>query len=225
MLRLSSPGDAFSLQSIWSSTTLDTVPASPPVARDFDSSQSSPISDVSGESTDNLLTPMPSPPATPTTPSQSRPYTLHVPHRKAVPALSIDTSEPSFKVTSDATTRRLKMERIRKRLGECVPVDAVFSDESPVDEDGDYVEVTPESAPAQVNVDVRPRWKSSSNVVAFDVIYECPDEHGDEGLANGLSLAPMSSKGPAFSSLRNLNTAFPRQWGKLVKRTRREPRF
>ena len=88
-------------------------------------------------------------------------------------------------MTSDATARQLKMERIRKRLGECVPVDAVFSDESPVNEGGGYVEVTPESAPAQVNVNVRPRWKSSSNVVVFDVIYECLDEYGDEGWQMG----------------------------------------
>lgn len=112
------------------------------------------------------------------------------------------------------------MERIRKRLGECVPVDAVFPHESQDDdeEDGDYVEIITERKPAQVNVDVRPRWKSSSTVVAFDVIYECPDEHGDEGLANGLSFAPKAPKRHVSMNLKSPNTSFPRHWGKLIKR-------
>jgi len=104
-------------------------------------------------------------------------------------------------------------------LGECVPVDAVFPHESPdgEDEDADYVQVATEKRPTQVNVDVRPWWKSSSAVVAFDVIYECPGEHGDEGLANGLST-------PNSSAPTSPKTAFPRQWGKLVKRARKDPR-
>ena len=197
---------------------MDTVPGSPPAVGDCHFSQSSPVSDASdGGSTDHLLTPI-SPPVAPV----SRSYTLPVPHRRTVPSPSIETSEPAFKVTSEAATRRLKMERIRKRLGECVPVDAVFPHQSPdgEDEDGDYVEVMTARKPVQVNVDVRPRWKSSSAVVAFDVIYECPDQHGDEGLTNGLNLASRTPKNSSSTSLGSSNTAFPRHWGKLVKRTR-----
>jgi len=204
MLRLASPDDEFS-QTIWPTTKLDTIPGTPPVAGDTDSTQ-------------HLLTPT-TPPVSPVTPCLSRSFTLPVPRRRAIPSLFTDTSEPAFKVTSEAATRRLKMERVRKRLGECVPVEAVFPPESldDEDEDGDYVE-----APAPVNVSVRPRWKSSSAIVAFDVIYECPDEHGDEGLASGLSLAPRTPKGPISTSLGRSNTTFPRQWGKLVKKARRE---
>ena len=111
-------------------------------------------------------------------------------------------------------------------MGECVPVDAVFPHESPdgEDEDGDYVQVATEKRPTQVNVDVRPWWKPSSAVVAFDVVYECPDEHGDEGLASGLSLISGTPKSSASTSPKASNPAFPRQWGKLVKRTRKDPR-
>ena len=119
------------------------------------------------------------------------------------------------------------MERIRRRLGECVPVDAVFPNESPDDQDqgGDYVEAVT-AKPAQVNVHIRPRWKSSpSTVVAFDVIYECPGEHGDEGLASGLMLPSKTPESSVPMGLSNFNTAFPRQWGKLVKRTRKNPRL
>ena len=201
MLRLASPDEEFS-QSIWARTKLDTIPGTPPVAGDTDSS------------TDHLLTPPVSPNS-----SLSRSYTLPVPRRRTVPSLFIDTSEPTFKVTSEAATRRLKMERIRKRLGECVPVEAVFPHESldDEDEDGDCVE-----KPVPVNINVRPRWKSSSAALAFDVIYECPDEHGDEGLSSGLSLAPRTPKTPISASLGRSNTTFPRQWGKLVKKARRE---
>jgi len=223
MLRLASTGDGFS-QSVWTSTKLDPVPGSPPAFGDIDFSQSSPVCDVSdGDSTDHLLGSK-SLPVFPITPSLSRSYTLPVPRKGPVPSLSIDTAEPSFKVTSEAATRRLKMERIRKRLGECVPVGAVFPDDENEDEDQGYVEVITEKKPAQVNVDVSPRWKSSSAVVAFDVIYECPDEHGDEGLANGLTFGPKTSKSPTTPSTRNSGT-FPRQWGKLIKRTRGEPCF
>ena len=116
------------------------------------------------------------------------------------------------------------MERIRKRLGECVPVEAVFPHESPddVDEDEDYVQViTEKEKPTRLNIDLRPRWKSSPAVVAFDVIYECPGEHGDEGLANGLSLASVTSNDTAATNPRSSHTAPPRQLGKLVKRSRR----
>ena len=204
MLRLASPDDEFS-QSIWARTKLDAIPGSPPVAGNTDSS------------TDHLLAPT-TPPVSPGS-SLSRSFTLPVPRRRTIPSLFIDTSEPTFKVTSEAATRRLKMERIRKRLGECVPVEAVFPHESldDEDEDGDYM-----GKPIPVNVNVRPRWKSSSAVLAFDVIYECPDEHGDEGLANGLSLATRTPKAPKSASLGRSNTTFPRQWGKLVKKARRE---
>jgi len=207
MLRLASPDDEFS-QSIWARTKLDTVPGSPPVAGDTNS-------------TDHLLAPT-TPPVSPNT-SLSRSYTLPVPRRRTIPSLFIDTSEPAFKVTSEAATRRLKMERIRKRLGECVPVEAVFPHESldDEDEDGDYAV----GRAPPVNVNVRPRWKSSSAVLAFDVIYECPDEHGDEGLASGLSLAPRTPKTSISASLGRSNTTFPGQWGKLVKKARRESCF
>ena len=184
------------------------------------------------DSTDRLLAPT-SPPVSPITPSLSRAYTLPVPRSGVVPSLFIDTPEPTFKVTSEAATRRLKMERIRKRLGECVPVEAVFpyeyrddelGDEGE-DEDGDYAEAIVETKRAPVNVNVRPRWKSSSAVVAFDVIWECPDEHGDEGLANGLSFAPRIPKAPISPNLGKSNATFPRQWGKLVKRARMESCF
>jgi len=223
MLRLTSP-DRERPQSIWSRTKLDTVPGSPPAARDIDCSESSPVFDALCEdSTDHLLTPL----ASPVTPSLSRSYTLPVPGRGPVPSLFIDTSEPTFKVTSEAATRRLKMERIRKRLGECVPAEAVFPHDPGDDEneDGDYVEVITEKKPAQVNVDVRPRWKTSSAVVAFDVVYECPANHGDEGLANGLSSAPRTSKSRIPTSLRSSNTSLPRRWEKLVKRRRGGLRF
>ena len=219
MLRLASADNGLS-QPVWTRTKLDTVPGSPPAMGDSHSSQCSPVSDASdGGSTDHLLTPIiPSAPS-----SVSRSYTLPVPHRKTIPSPFIETSEPVFKVTSEAATRRLKMERIRKRLGECVPVDAVFPHQSPDDEDEDvdYVEVMTERKSPQVNVDVRPRWKSSPAVVAFDVVYECPHEHGDEGLANGLRLASRTLKSSTSTSLRSSNTPPPRQWGKLVKRTRR----
>ncbi|KAF9652693.1 hypothetical protein BDM02DRAFT_3108779 [Thelephora ganbajun] len=222
MLRLASPDDEFS-KSMWAGTKLDTIPGSPPVTADMDSFQSTALSDAfGGDSTDHLLSPMRSP-ASPITTSVSRSYTLPVPRRRTVPALFIDAPEPAFRVTSEAATRRLKMERIRKRLGECVPVEAVFPHESSdgEGEDGDYVQVIVEKKPAQVNVDVRPRWKSSSAVVAFDVIYECPDEHGDEGLVNGLSLPSRTPKNRIFMGPRSSNTAPPRRWGKLVKRTGR----
>ena len=139
------------------------------------------------------------------------------------------TFEPTFKVTSEASTRRLKMERIRKRLGECVPVEEVFHRESPdgEDEDGDYVRVTPVKEPTQINVDVRPRWKASPAVLAFDVIYECPSEHGDEGLANGLGLSSKTPKGSSSTSTspKRSNTAPLRYSGKLVKRQSRVSRF
>ena len=106
-------------------------------------------------------------------------------------------------------------------MGECVPVEAVFPHESLDDEEEDYVEVI-QTPPARVDVSVRPRWKSTSAVVAFDVIYECPDEHGDEGLASGLSLPLKTPKTPTSASLGRSNTTFPRHWGKLVKRARRE---
>ena len=218
MLRLASPDDEFS-QFVWTGTKLDTVPGSPPAVGDYHTPQSSSDSDASdGGSTDHLLTPI-SPPGAPTTPSISRSYTLPVPRGRTGPSPFIETSEPAFKVTSEAATRRLKMERIRKRLGECVPVDAVFPHESPDDEveDGDYVEVTMGKKPVQVNVDVRPRWKSSSAVVAFDVVYECPDQHGDEGLTNGLNLASRTPKSSTPMGLGRSNTSLPR---KLVKRTR-----
>jgi hypothetical protein len=222
MLRLASTDDEFS-QSVWTRTKLDTVPGSPPAVGDCHSSHHSPGSDASDcGSTDHLLTPISTP-----TPSVSRSFTLSVSRGGSVPSPFIETSEPVFKVTSEAATRRLKMERIRKRLGECVPVGAVFPHQSPgdEDEDGDYVEVVPEKRPVQVNVDVRPRWKSSSAVVAFDVVYECPDKHGDEGLTNGLGPASRSSKSSVPTSHGNSNTAFPRLRGKLVKRTRSESRF
>ena len=217
MLRLASPDDEFS-QSVWAKTKLDAIPGSPPVAKETDSPQSSPASDVlDGDSADldHLLAPM-SPPLSPITSSLSRPYTLSVPRRRSIPSLFIDTSEPVFKVTSEAATRRLKMERIRKRLGECVPVEAVFPRGYRDDEE---VRVLTEKKPVQVNVDVRPRWKASSVAVTFDVIYECPDEHGDEGLSNGLSLAPRAPK-----SLGRSDTASSRQWGRLIKKTRRDSR-
>lgn len=121
----------------------------------------------------------------------------------------------------------MKMERVRKRLGECVPVEAVFPHKhrDDEDEDGDYVDVITEKKPARVNVDVSPRWKSSAAVLAFDVIYECPDEHGDEGLANGLSFPSRTPKSSNPTDLGRSNTALPRQWGKLVKKTGRESRF
>ena len=221
ILRLSSPDDGFS-QPLCSGTKLDAASGSPGVM-DADSSQASDASD--GDSTDRLLSPI-SPPITPISPSTPRSYTLPIPRRKTLPSYFIETSEPTFKVTSEATTRRLKMERIRKRLGECVPVEAVFPDESPDggDEDEDYVKVTAEKPP-QVNVDLRPRWRSSSAFVAFDVIYECPDEHGDEGLANGLSLAPRISKNPTPTDPRNSCAAPARRPGKLVKKSRREACF
>jgi len=198
----------------------DLVPGFHPVVGDSHSSQSSPVSDTSdGGSTDHLLTPI-SRSASPITPSTSRSYTLPVPRRGSILSPPIETSEPIFKVTSEAATRRLKMERIRKRLGECVPVGAVFPHESPddQDEDGVYVEAVTEKKPAQVNVRIRPRWKSPSTVVAFDVIYECPDEHGDESLANGFRLSSGTPKSSVPTGLRNSNTG-----GKLVKRTRRDP--
>jgi hypothetical protein len=119
------------------------------------------------------------------------------------------------------------MERVQKRLGEGVPVEAVFPHESPDDgdDDGDYVEVTAEKKPTRVNVDLRPRWKPSSTFVTFDVIYECPDEHGDEGLANGLSLASKTPKHSIPASSRNSHTAPRRPLGKLIKKSRREACF
>ena len=121
------------------------------------------------------------------------------------------------------------MERIRKLLGECVPVEAVFPHESPDGEDGDgdgdYVEVVAGKEPAQVNIDVSPRWRSSPGVVAFDVVYECPGEHGDEGLANGLNFASRPPKRPISMTPRSSNSASPRQSGKLSKRSRKGPRF
>lgn len=220
-LRLASPDVEFT-HSVWSKTKLDTVPGSPPIVPDDYSSQPSPAPDPSdGDSTDCLLTPI-SAQTSPIMPSVSRSYTLPVPRRATISSPFIETSEPAFKVTSEAATRRMKMDRIRKRLGECVPVDAVFRDE---DEDGDYVEVIKEKKPAQVNVDVRPRWKSSAAVVAFDVVYECPDVHGDEGLASGLRPAPRTPKSPSPTALRGSNTASPGRWGKLIKRTRKESHF
>lgn len=203
---------------------LDTVPGPPQAVGDSHSSQTSLVSDPSdGGSTDHLLSPI-SRPASPISPSVPRSYTLPVPQRP-VPEPYIEIPEPTFKVTSEAATRRMKMERIRKRLGECVPVDAVFPHESPdgEDEDGVYVEAATEKKPAQVSVHVRPRWKPSSAVVAFDVVYECPDEHEDEGLANGLTPAPKAPKISTPTGPRNSNIVFSRQWGKLVKRSRRDP--
>jgi len=215
--------DDFS-QTLWTRTNLDTVPGSPPAVGDCHSSHSSPVSDASdGDSTDHLLTPI-SPPVAPVTPSASRSYTLPVPRKRTGPSPFIETSEPAFKVTSEAATRRLKMERIRKRLGECVPIDAVFPHESPdgEGEDRDYVEVSVGKRPARVNVNVRPRWKSSSAVVAFDVVYECPGEHGDEGLTSGLNLASRTLRSSTSMSLGSSNAASPR---KLVKRTRSDSCF
>lgn len=215
ILRLPSPDEDFS-QSVWSTIKLDTVPGSPPAVPEKDFPPASDVSD--GDSTDRLPSP-----TSPTTPPMSRSYTLHVPHRNSISSPFTETSEPAFKITSEAATRRLKMERIRKRLGECVPVEAVFPHPSPddVDEDGDYVQIfTEKEKPAQVNIDLRPRWKSSSAVVAFDVIYECPDEHGDEGLVNGLNFSSRAPKVPVTMSPRSSYTAPPRQSGKLVKRSR-----
>jgi hypothetical protein len=181
------------------------------------------VSDASdGDSTDRPLSPI-SPPITPTL---SRSYTLPVPHRSTIRSTLVETSEPTFKVTSDAATRRIKMERIRKLLGECVPVEAVFPHESPddADEDEGYVQViTEKKSTQQVNIDLRPRWKSSPTVVAFDVIYECPDEHGSEGLSNGLSLASRAPKDPATTASPNGSyTVPPRKLGKLVRRPTRD---
>lgn len=219
ILRLASSGDEFA-QSFWASAKLDAAP----IATDADTPLISDASD--GGSTDRLVSPI-SPPITPVTPTAPRSYTLPIPGREVIPSPFVETSEPTFKVTSEASTRRLKMERIRKRLGECVPVDAVFPHESSddEDEDGDYVQVITEKKPAQVNINLRPRWKSSAAVVAFDVIYECPDEHGDEGLANGLGLAPKTPKNPDFMSPESSHAAPLRQRGKLIKRLRRETRF
>lgn len=119
------------------------------------------------------------------------------------------------------------MERIRRRLGECVPVEAVFPQESPedeADEDEDYVQVITEKKSTRVNLDLRPRWKPSSAVVAFDVIYECPDEHGNEGLSNGLSLASRASvKDSSITSSSDCShTVSRRHSGKLVRKPRRE---
>lgn len=221
MLRLASPDDEFS-QSVWTRTKLDTVPGSPPAVGDCHSSQCSQFSDaLDCGSTDHLLTPV-GPPVAPITPPVSRSYTLSVPRRGTVSLPSIETSEPSFKVTSEAATRRLKMERIRKRLGECVPVGAVFPHECPddEDEDEDYAEVVTAKRPAQVNVDVRPRWKSSSAVLAFDVVYDCPAHNGNESPTSGLKSASRTSKSSSPTSLGSSNTPSPKQRGKLVKRTR-----
>lgn len=218
ILRLASPDEDF-FHSIWSGTKLDPVPGSPPAVTETDPPQVPDASD--GDFTDRPI----SPPITPTSPSISRSYTLSVPHRNSISSPFIENSEPTFKVTSEAATRRLKMERIRKRLGECVPVDAVFPHESPddEDEDGDYVQIISEMKPkpTQVNIDLRPRWKSSSAVVAFDVIYECPDEHGSEGLSNGLTLPSMTHKVSTTASPRSSYTTPPRNPGKLVKKSRR----
>lgn len=76
------------------------------------------------------------------------------------------------------------MERIRKKLGECVPVEAVFpeNDENENDEALDFVVVD------------RHRSNFAAKSTSLEAVFESPDEHGGEGLDSGLRYAPHHSE-------------------------------
>jgi hypothetical protein len=94
------------------------------------------------------------------------------------------------------------MERIRKRLGECVPVEALFP-EKDEREDDEY---------SKESIDISEsghRSHFAANCTSLAAVYEYPDEHGDEGLSPGFDNAATSrskSWGKGFCRVMRLVT-------------------
>jgi len=79
------------------------------------------------------------------------------------------------------------MERIRKKLGECVPVEAVFPEEDEdhyeddTDEESDFVFIDPQ------------RSHFAAKSTSLEAVFESPEEHGEEGLVSGIRYATQPS--------------------------------
>jgi len=79
------------------------------------------------------------------------------------------------------------MERIRKKLGECVPVEAVFPEgdedeyEDDTDEESDFVLVGPQ------------RSHFAAKSTSLEAVFESPEEHGEEGSVSGIRYTTQAS--------------------------------
>jgi len=72
------------------------------------------------------------------------------------------------------------MERVRKRLGECVPVGAVFPEEIEENADSDAEIFEEDDADWIEAIKASHRSNFAAQFTSLDAVFECPDEHGEE---------------------------------------------
>jgi hypothetical protein len=111
-------------------STLETIPASPLA---FSSSTYSPARSHSRSLSEQQV--------------DGQSFTIRAPPTASPMSPSLSPTAPSFTIPSLNTERRRKMERLRRKLGDDVPLDLVFpSDSSEDSEDTDVLDISPSSS-------------------------------------------------------------------------------